>query len=174
MKGSASLFFLWMKLLTYELESAIRQPRGKHAALVDSERRRIFLPHRGELAAREMVCVHSSQWIANQVIAPAYPSYIFLSFAVRWNLIAVLDDRAFTGIVSSQSEIDIAKKIEQESHITRSPLNVLTRVVNIRYAETRRRRRHQLHEAARAFRRYRARLEGRLLVHDGIEQEGIH
>lgn len=51
MKGSASLFFVWMTLLTYELEPAIRQSRGKHAGLVNSERGRTILPHRGELIA---------------------------------------------------------------------------------------------------------------------------
>ena len=169
MKGSASLFFLWVKLLTYELEPAIRQPRGKHAALINSERRRVFLPHRDELIASHVVRVRRGQWIADHIITSAYPAYVFLSFAVGWNLIAVLDDRALTSIVSSQSQIYVAKEIEQEPHIARTPLDVLARVVNIRYAETCRCRRHQLHEAARALRRYRARLEGRLLVHDGIE-----
>src|SRR5437870_2810921 len=124
------------------------------------ERRRLLIAKLGYLRRRDSRRVERSVWIAQQTVSPRDAPDIFLSFRVRRNAPAILFDRAFAGVISGQSKIDVSiKEIEQKANIARAAFDILFRIENVRDSITCRGPWHQLHEATRSLRRDGVQLE---------------
>src|SRR6185369_1677776 len=143
-KGSASLRIpKFVGLLADELQTTVGKASHEDAAFINREWRWFFLLRGGELFFAERHRVGCCFGIANQAVAPADAPYVFLRFAVRRHAVAVLDYRAFAGVVSGQRERHISvKQLEQESQVAGAALDVLLRVPYVGYPEPDGRRRH--------------------------------
>src|SRR5687768_14848560 len=109
--------------------------------------------------------------VGYRTVSRCDPTYIFPGFPVWRNIPAVLHDCAFAGVVTGECENYIAfESVQQPSHVLHTRIDVLSRVVDTCHAKTSRGGGHQLHQSTRALVRCRPKLEGRLLVHLGVDQ----
>ena len=73
---------------------------------------------------------------------------VFERFDERWNLPGASIHCVFASVEGGEREAHVlAKPVDQKAQVERAAPDVLARIVAIGYAEPRRRRRHQLHEA---------------------------
>src|SRR5262249_23722377 len=64
----------------------------------------------------------------------------------------IIDDRLLAGVVRRYRERDVAvEAIQQAAQVTHAAVDVLVRIERVAHGETRRRGRHELHEAAGAL-----------------------
>src|SRR5438477_10125475 len=89
--------------------------------------------------------------------------------------VAVARDVALARVVAGEHEVYAVVEARQKlAEVARPGADALRGVVRVAHAEARRRPRHQLHQAARAGRTDRARVEVRLLLHDAEDEVRVN